>query len=313
MIGRPRRWLGTGALVMVRPLPRSAGTSATRWRRCARGSGAKLCPRRRPDVLAITDTLDANDKAERAWLKAQPKPPREQSLLLEEIVVGERLNPLQEHVVLSLTESIEEIGLQVPISVYERRFTPPPTELVPNPEPDSGWEYVLIAGHHRLEAFKRLGAEEEGRDDLRHWHRRFVFIPVCIFQNLDHARIWEVHENTARGSLSKEERDRQLRVLADRKRAAAEAAGVSMQCIETPDRPQGHQDWKAARPAEEGLDPTLILVANSVSDHVAGCRAAKREQRVLAVGVAMCQSAILIRLTAAAVMTCCKWVLARPI
>jgi len=87
-------------------------------------------------VLAITDTLDANDKAERAWLKAQPKPPREQSLLLEEIVVGERLNPLQEHVVLSLTESIEEIGLQVPISVYERRFTPPPTELVPNPEPD---------------------------------------------------------------------------------------------------------------------------------------------------------------------------------
>src|SRR5208283_3216722 len=112
MIGRPRRWLGTGALVMVRPLPRSAGTSATRWRRCARGSGAKLCPRRRPDVLAITDTLDANDKAERAWLKAQPKPPREQSLLLE------------------------EIGLQVPISVYERRFTPPPTELVPNPEPD---------------------------------------------------------------------------------------------------------------------------------------------------------------------------------
>jgi hypothetical protein len=62
-----------------------------------------------------------------------------------------------------------------------------------------------------------------------------------------------------------------------------------------------------------GPFPTVILVANSVSDHVAGCRAAKREQRVLAVGVAMCQSAILIRLTAAAVMTCCKWVLARPI
>src|SRR5208283_2687761 len=139
----------------------------------------------------------------------------------------------------------EEIGLQVPISVYERRFTPPPTELVPNPEPDSGWEYVLIAGHHRLEAFKRLGAEEEGRDDLRHWHRRFVFIPVCIFQNLDHARIWEVHENTARGSLSKEERDRQLRVLADRKRAAAEAAGVSMQCIKPP---TGRKDIKTGKP-----------------------------------------------------------------
>jgi hypothetical protein len=62
-----------------------------------------------------------------------------------------------------------------------------------------------------------------------------------------------------------------------------------------------------------GLDPTLILVANSISDHAAGCRAAKREQRVLAVGLAVCQSAILTRLTAAAVMMCCKWVLANPI
>ena len=67
------------------------------------------------------------------------------------------------------------------------------------------------------------------------------------------------------------------------------------------------------RLVDHGLETMGILVANSVSDHVAGCRAAKREQRVLAVGVAMCQSAILIRLTAAAVMTCCKWVLARPI
>jgi hypothetical protein len=57
----------------------------------------------------------------------------------------------------------------------------------------------------------------------------------------------------------------------------------------------------------------LILVANSISDQTAGCRAAKREQRVLAVGLEVCQSAILTRLTAAAMMMCCKWVLANPI
>jgi hypothetical protein len=60
------------------------------------------------------------------------------------------------------------------------------------------------------------------------------------------------------------------------------------------------------RPCQFGLNPTVILVANSISDHAADCRAAKREQRVLAGGLAVCQSAILTRLTAAAVMTCCK-------
>jgi hypothetical protein len=50
----------------------------------------------------------------------------------------------------------------------------------------------------------------------------------------------------------------------------------------------------------------LTLVANSQADHAASCRAAKREQRVLAAGTPLSQSAILTRLTAAAVITCCR-------
>ena|SRR5271165_4930325 len=56
----------------------------------------------------------------------------------------------------------------------------------------------------------------------------------------------------------------------------------------------------------------LTLVANSRAGHAAIGRAAKREQRVLATGMPLCQSAILTRFTAAAVMTCCRWVLASP-
>jgi len=62
-----------------------------------------------------------------------------------------------------------------------------------------------------------------------------------------------------------------------------------------------------------GLFPTVTLVANSLAGHAAIARAAKREQRVLATGMPLCQSAILTRFTAAAVITCCRWVLANPI
>ncbi len=49
------------------------------------------------------------------------------------------------------------------------------------------------------------------------------------------------------------------------------------------------------------------------SGQAASRRAAKRERRVWAVGVALCHSAILTKLMAAAVMACWRRVLASPI
>jgi hypothetical protein len=60
--------------------------------------------------------------------------------------------------------------------------------------------------------------------------------------------------------------------------------------------------------------PRLILVANSSAqrDHATMWRAENREIRVFAEGVSLCHSATLTRLTATAVMTCCKRVFANP-
>ena len=71
----------------------------------------------------------------------------------------------------------------------------------------------------------------------------------------------------------------------------------------------------AARRYRGGLRPSLILVANSGAqpDQAAICRAANREIRVFAERVSLCHSATLTRLTATAVMTCCKRVFANPI
>jgi hypothetical protein len=64
-----------------------------------------------------------------------------------------------------------------------------------------------------------------------------------------------------------------------------------------------------------GLDPYVILVANSGAepDQATICRAANCEIRVFAEGMLLCHSATLTRLTATAVMTCCKRVFANPI
>jgi hypothetical protein len=64
----------------------------------------------------------------------------------------------------------------------------------------------------------------------------------------------------------------------------------------------------------DGLRPSWILVANSGAepDQATICRAANCEMRVFAEGVSLCHSATLTRLTATAVMTCCKRVFANP-
>jgi hypothetical protein len=84
------------------------------------------------------------------------------------------------------------------------------------------------------------------------------------------------------------------------------------------------QNWVTAVPARsicaearewlghDGPDLTLTLVANSPADQAADWSAAKRETRVLATEMPANHSATRTKLMAAAVITCWRCVLARP-
>jgi hypothetical protein len=78
-----------------------------------------------------------------------------------------------------LADSIDQIGLRHPITVREK-----------------GDRYVLVAGRHRIEAFRKLEREH---------------IPATIVKMTnDDARLWEIAENLHRADLSKLERDEQI-------------------------------------------------------------------------------------------------------
>lgn len=97
-------------------------------------------------------------------------------LALDEIEVGDGRREVDTKSVKKLAESIKEIGLRHPITVRRR-----------------GERYILVAGRHRLEAFKSIGREH---------------IPACIVSmtNAD-ARKWEIAENLHRAELTKLDRD----------------------------------------------------------------------------------------------------------
>lgn len=97
-------------------------------------------------------------------------------LALDEIAVPEGRRSINQQTVKRLAESIDKIGLRHPISVRRK-----------------GEGYVLVAGLHRMEAYRKLGHEH---------------IPATIssFTNAD-ARLWEIAENLHRADLSKLERD----------------------------------------------------------------------------------------------------------
>jgi ParB-like chromosome segregation protein Spo0J len=78
-----------------------------------------------------------------------------------------------------LADSIDKIGLRHPITIREK-----------------GDRYILVAGRHRIEAFKKLGRDH---------------IPASIVKMTnDDARLWEIAENLHRAELSKLERDENI-------------------------------------------------------------------------------------------------------
>jgi uncharacterized ParB-like nuclease family protein len=101
-------------------------------------------------------------------------------LAVDEIRVGKRLRGLDEARVAMLESSIQDIGLQTPITVA--------------PDEVRGW--CLVAGMHRLEATRRLG-----RPDI-----------ACrvIGRSEPAARLWEIDENLVRSELTQLERDQHL-------------------------------------------------------------------------------------------------------
>lgn len=100
-------------------------------------------------------------------------------IALDSIESGERKRPLDEAHVKRLAASIQEIGLQTPITVMARKD-------------DDGWRSILVAGAHRLEALRLLG--EDGAD---------CFV---LPDDQDTADLWEIDENFARAELTDAQR-----------------------------------------------------------------------------------------------------------
>lgn len=102
-------------------------------------------------------------------------------------VLGPR-RAINDEAVTQLAESIERIGLQTPITVRI-------LEKVPHPETGEVVEptHVVVAGRHRLEAYRRLG-----------WPNIPAIVRDC--SQLE-AELWEIEENLTRAELSAEEKE----------------------------------------------------------------------------------------------------------
>ncbi len=115
-------------------------------------------------------------------MASKPKTIRETVRVDVELVhIPDRLRPLNEAAVGRLAQSMREIGLRQPITV---RYV---EEMEIDGEVTIG-VYILVAGHHRVEAARRLGWEyidgfEVDDDEL-------------------HAELWEIDENLIRAELS---------------------------------------------------------------------------------------------------------------
>lgn len=96
-------------------------------------------------------------------------------LAISDIQVLDGRREVDPAVVKRLADSIDNIGLRHPITVKRK-----------------GEQYVLVAGRHRMEAFKKLAREH---------------IPACIVSMTNaEARMWEIAENLHRAELTKLQR-----------------------------------------------------------------------------------------------------------
>jgi hypothetical protein len=103
------------------------------------------------------------------------------------IIVQDRLRPIDDATVANLMHSIHRVGLQSPIIV--RRGVQRDT-------------YVLVAGAHRLEAYKRLATADTTRDADGQFEYDRIKVEVLEHVDDEGARLHEVVENLHRGELT---------------------------------------------------------------------------------------------------------------
>lgn len=138
-------------------------------------------------------------------------------LAIDDIEVGSGRREINKTAVNKLAHSIEEIGLRHPVTVRRK-----------------GEKYLLIAGQHRIEAFKKLGREH---------------IPACIVSMTNaNARKWEIAENLHRAELTRLERDE---LVAEWVKLTEEE--VSTQSVSKPQGGRPEAGMKAAA-RELGID-----------------------------------------------------------
>jgi ParB family chromosome partitioning protein len=103
----------------------------------------------------------------------------------DSVIVGQRHRPMDVSRIEALAESINDLGLQQPISVHM----------------DDEDRVHLVAGLHRLEAARKLGWEQIEAS----------FVTLSPIKR----EMWEIAENLFRVDLSKEQRDHHIRRYAE--------------------------------------------------------------------------------------------------
>ena len=139
------------------------------------------------------------------------------NLMLDQIDVSETHRAIDPETVKRLSKSINDLGLHHPITVVrgnDRRF-------------------VLVAGRHRLEAFRYLGEDR---------------VPAQVVKLSDRdARMWEISENLHRAELTVAQRADQISEYARLAKEKREAAGFAPSWRETGRSPGGRQSRRRSR------------------------------------------------------------------
>jgi ParB-like chromosome segregation protein Spo0J len=140
-------------------------------------------------------------------------------LTLDQVEVTAWHRPYDATAVSRLAQSIRDIGLQHPISVVSK-----------------DGRFALVAGRHRLEAFRVLAEER---------------IPATIVELSDiDARLWEISENLHRVELTVTQRAEQIAEYVDLAKQKREAEKVSAQVAP---KPQGGRPEAGDRLAARDL------------------------------------------------------------
>lgn len=130
-------------------------------------------------------------------------------ILIENIRYKRRLREVNNERVLALANSIDAIGLQVPVTVYK----------------EEDGEYVLVAGLHRLKAAQRLG-----------WD--YVSAEITSLDELDR-KLWGIDENLCRAELTALERAQHLQLRQEIWSARRSSGQTSPETAPGVGRPKG--------------------------------------------------------------------------